>query len=160
MPHAGKVLPKVVAGRLSAYREAKELLPEELCGFRPNRSITNMMFVVRRLQEIGRKTGQGVYFFMCFIDLQKACGIVDRTLLWQVLSRIGAPPQIIAVLQQFPAQPYGQSKAGFDVRTIWSGGRQYAGGVAMQLLFITDVCPSQMMIDYVYTNSRQAARRG
>ena len=38
---------------------------------------------------------------MCFIDLQKAYGTVDRTLLWQVLTRIGVPPQMIAVIQQF-----------------------------------------------------------
>ena len=31
--HAGKVLLKVVARRLNAYCEAKELLPEEHCGF-------------------------------------------------------------------------------------------------------------------------------
>ena len=49
--HAGKVLLKVVARRLSAYCEAKGLLPEEQCGFRPDRSTTDdMMFVVRRLQ--------------------------------------------------------------------------------------------------------------
>ena len=54
--HAGKVLLNVVARRLSAYYcEAKGLLPEEQCGFRPNRSTTDMMFVVRRLQEIRRK---------------------------------------------------------------------------------------------------------
>ena len=57
------------------------------------------MFVVRRLQEIGRKAG--VSLFMCFIDLQKAYDTVDRTLLWQVLTRIGVPPQMIAVIQQF-----------------------------------------------------------
>ena len=53
--HAGKVLLKVVARRLSAYCEAKGLSPEEQCGFRPDRSTTDMMFVVRRLQEVGRK---------------------------------------------------------------------------------------------------------
>ena len=90
---------KVVARRLSAYCEAKGLLPEEQCGFRPNRSTTDMMFVVRRLQEIGRKAG--VSLFMCFIDPQKAYDTVDRTLLWQVLTRIGVPPQMIAVIQQF-----------------------------------------------------------
>ena len=90
---------KVVARRLSAYCEAKGLLPEEQCGFRPNRSTTDMMFVVRRLQELGRKAG--VPLFMCFIDLQKAYDTVDRTLLWQVLTRIGVPPQMIAVIQQF-----------------------------------------------------------
>ena len=52
--HADKVLLKVVARRLSAYCEAKGLLPEEQCRFRPNRSTTDMMFVVGRLQEIGR----------------------------------------------------------------------------------------------------------
>ena len=56
--HAGKVNLKVVARRLSAYCEAKGLLPEEQCGFRPVRSTTDiMMFVVRRLQEVGRKAG-------------------------------------------------------------------------------------------------------
>ena len=57
------------------------------------------MFVVRRLQKIERKAG--VYLFMCFIDLQKAYDTVDRTLLWQVLTRIGVPPQMLAFIQQF-----------------------------------------------------------
>ena len=96
---AGKVLLKVVARRLNAYCEAKGLLLEEPCGFRPNRSTTDMMFVVRRLQEIGRKTG--VSLFMFFIDLQKAYDTVDRTLLWQVLTHIGVPPQMLAIIQQF-----------------------------------------------------------
>ena len=39
--------------------------------------------------------------FMCFIDLQEAYGTVDRTLLRQVLTRIGVPPQMIAVIQHF-----------------------------------------------------------
>ena len=47
--HAGKVLLKMVARRLSAYCEAKGLLPEEQCGFRLDRSTTDTMFVVRRL---------------------------------------------------------------------------------------------------------------
>ena len=89
----------MVARRLSDYCEAKELLPEEQCGFRPDRSTTDMIFVVRRLQEIERKAR--VSPFMCFIDLQKAFDTVDRTLLWQVLTRTGVPPQMIAVIQQF-----------------------------------------------------------
>ena len=99
MSHAGKIILKVVARRLSAYCEAKGLLPEEQCGFRPDRSTTDMMFVVRRLQEVGRKAG--VPLHMCFVDLQKAYATVDRTLLWQVLTRIGVPPQMIAVIRQF-----------------------------------------------------------
>ena len=71
----------------------------EQCGFRPDRSITDMTFVVHRLQKIGRKTELSL--FMCFTDRQKAYDTVDRTLLWQVLTRVGVPPQMIAVIQQF-----------------------------------------------------------
>ena len=70
LSHGGKVFLEVVARRLGAYCEIKGLLPEEQCGFRADRSTTDMMFVVHRLQEIGRKAG--VSLFMCFIDLQKA----------------------------------------------------------------------------------------
>ena len=41
--HAGKIFLKVIATRLSAYYEARNLLPEEQCGFRPHRSTTGMM---------------------------------------------------------------------------------------------------------------------
>ena len=97
--HAGKVLLKIVATRLSAYCEARNLLPEEKCGSRPHRSTTDIMFVVRRLQELGRKAR--VYLFLCFIDLQKAYDSVDRTLLWQVLARVGTPPQMIEGIHHF-----------------------------------------------------------
>ena len=66
---------------------------------RPDRSTTDMMFVVCRLQEVGRKAGVSLH--MRFIDLEKACDTVHRTLLWQVLTRIGVPPQMIAVIRQF-----------------------------------------------------------
>ena len=58
-----------------------------------------MMFVVRRLQELGPKAG--VPLFLCFIDIQKAYDSVDRNLLWQVLSRLGVPPQMITVIREF-----------------------------------------------------------
>ena len=43
----------------------------------------------------------GVSIFMCFIHLEKAYDTVDRTLMWQVLTRIGVPPQMIAVIPHF-----------------------------------------------------------
>ena len=55
-----------------------------------------MMFMFRRLQELGRKAR--VPLFLSFIELQKAYDSVDRTLLWQVLARFGTPPQMIEVI--------------------------------------------------------------
>ena len=94
--HAGKVLLNVIAGRLSDCCEREGILPEEQCGFRPHRSTVDMMFVVRRLQELARK--KDTPLFMCFIDLTKAYDSVDRTLLWTVLARFGIPPRMLAVI--------------------------------------------------------------
>ena len=53
--HAGKILLKIIARRLSEYYERGGILPEEQSGSRPNRSTTDMMFVIHRLQELARK---------------------------------------------------------------------------------------------------------
>ena len=100
MAHAGKVLVKVIAGRLSSYYycERENILPEEQCGFRPQRSTVDMMFVVRRLQELAREKDTPLY--LRFVDLTKAYDFVDRTLLWDVLARFGVPPRMLAVIRQ------------------------------------------------------------
>ena len=75
------------------------ILPEEQSGFRPNRSTTDMMFVIRRLQELARK--KRIPLFPCFLDLTRVYDSVDRTLLWKVLTRFGVPLQMISVIRQF-----------------------------------------------------------
>ena len=74
-------------------------MPEEQRGFRSQRSTVDMMFVVRRLQELARK--KDTPFYLCFIDLTKAYDSVDRTLLWDVLARFGVPPRMLAVTREF-----------------------------------------------------------
>ena len=97
--HVGKVLLKIVANRLGDFCEEARILPEEQCGFRPQRSTTDMMFVVRRLKELGRTSN--TLLDICFIDLAKAYDSVDRVLLWEVVSRFGVPPRIIKVIRMF-----------------------------------------------------------
>ena len=97
--HAGKVLLKIIARRLSEYCKRVEILPEEQSGFRPNRSTTDMTFVIRRLQELARK--KRIPLCVCFIDLTKAYDSADRTLLWTVLARFGMPQNMISVIRQF-----------------------------------------------------------
>ena len=97
--HTGKILLKIIARRLSEYCERVGILPEEQSGFRPNRSTTDMMFVIRRLQELVRK--KRISLYVCFIDLTKAYDSVDRTLLWNVLVRFGVSQNMISVIRQF-----------------------------------------------------------
>lgn len=65
-----KVLLKIVANRLSDYCESHGMLQEEQCGFRPDRSAANMLFVVRRLRESGQLWR--ISLCMCSVGLQKA----------------------------------------------------------------------------------------
>ena len=99
LSHAGKVLLQIVANRLSNYCEAHGILPDEQCGFRPELSTIDMLFVVHRLQELARR--RRIPLYMCFIDFQKAYDSVDRELLWKVLARTGVPEEMIAVIRRF-----------------------------------------------------------
>ena len=107
--HAGKVLLKVIAGRLSDCCERDNILPEEQCGFRSQRSTVDMMLAVRRLQELARK--KDTSFYLCFIDLTKAYDSVDRTLLWDVLACFGVPPRMLAVMRQFHPRVHASMRA-------------------------------------------------
>ena len=75
------------------------ILPEKQSGFRPNRSTTDMMFVVRRLQELAWK--KRIPLYICFVGLTKAYDSTDRTLLWTVLAWFGVPHNMISVIRQF-----------------------------------------------------------
>ena len=94
--HAGEILLNI-ARRLKEYCERVGILPEEKSSFRPNRSTTDIMFAVRRLQELVRKKQFPLY--VCFIDLTKAYGSFDRTLLWPVLARFGVHQNMISVIR-------------------------------------------------------------
>ena len=63
--HAGKILLKIIARRLSDCCKRLGVLPKEQSGFRPNRSTTDMIFVIRRLQELARK--KRIPLYVCFI---------------------------------------------------------------------------------------------
>ena len=97
--HAGKVLLKIVANRPGDFYEEAGIISEEQCGFRPQRSTTDMMFLVRRLQELGGTSN--TFLEICFIDLVKAYDSVDRVLLWEVLAHFGVPPRMIKVIRTF-----------------------------------------------------------
>ena len=75
--HAGKILLKILARHLREYCERVGILPAEQSGFLPNRFTTDMMFAIRRLQELARK--KQILLYVRFIDLTKAYDSVGRT---------------------------------------------------------------------------------
>ena len=87
----------MVESRLSNYCEAKNS-PRRAVRFSPS-TFDNRLFVVRRLQELGR--ARKIPLYMCFIDFQKAYDSVDREPLWVVLARFGVPEKMLTVIRQF-----------------------------------------------------------
>ena len=60
-----KVLLKLITGRRGNYYcERENILMEEQRGFRPQRPTVDMVFVVRRLQELARKKDTSLYFVL------------------------------------------------------------------------------------------------
>ena len=97
--HAGKVLLKIIVRCPSEYCYCVGILSQEQSGFRPNRSTNDMMFVIRRLQELARK--KRIQLYVSFINLTKSYDSVDRTDLWRVLAPLGVPQDMISVILQF-----------------------------------------------------------
>ena len=97
--HAGKVLLKIIARRLSEYCKRVGILPEERNCSRRNRPTPDMTFVIRRLQKLARK--KRIPLYVRFIGFTKAYDSVYRTLLWTVLFRFGVPHNMISVISQF-----------------------------------------------------------
>ena len=94
----GKVLARVMLARLLAT-VVNMVLPETQCGFRKERSTTDMIFVARLLQEKCRE--QHKHLYAAFVDLTKAFDTVNRNMLWSILAKCGCPPKFVAVIKEF-----------------------------------------------------------
>ena len=74
-------------------------LLESQCGFRPDRSTTDMIFSLRQVQEKCRE--QHMPLYITFIDLTKVFDLVSRSRLLEILKRIGCPPGLFNIIASF-----------------------------------------------------------
>ena len=109
---AGKVLVRVLLNRL-VPTIAEEILPESQCGFRANRGTTDMVFLLRQLQEKCREQTMGLY--VTFKDLTKAFDTVSRTRLWLILERLGCPPKFQQMVIMLHENQRGQVRLNGDL---------------------------------------------
>ena len=109
---AGKILARILLNRLIPSVAANHL-PESQCGFRSNRGTTDMVFVLRQLQEKCREQNKGLY--ITFVDLTKAFDTVSRNGLWQILKRLGCPPKFLNMVIQLHENQMGQIRLHQDL---------------------------------------------
>lgn len=102
---AGKILARVLLNRL-VPTIAEDNTPESQSGFRANRGTTDMVFILRQLQEKCREQNKGLY--VTFVDLTKAFDTVSRTGLWLILERLGCPTKFLQMVIQLHENQRGQ----------------------------------------------------
>ncbi|KAI8511741.1 hypothetical protein Bbelb_108410 [Branchiostoma belcheri] len=93
----GKLFARVVLKRLQDL--AERIYPESQCGFRKDRSTIDMIFTFRLLQE--KCIEQNKPLLAVFVDLCKAFDSVSREGLYLVLSKVGCPPKLLAIIKAF-----------------------------------------------------------
>ena len=93
---AGKILARIILNRLIPS-VAEKNLPESQCGFRRNRSATDMIFTVRQIQD--KCTEQNVCLYAVFVDLTKAFDTVNRVALWAILRTLGCPAKFTTLIR-------------------------------------------------------------
>ena len=96
---AGKVIARVLLSRLLRCVSELVLPRETQCGFRKQRSTTDMIFVARQLLEKAREQRQDLY--LAFVDLAKAFDTVNREMLWKIMAKCGCPPKFMAIIKAF-----------------------------------------------------------
>lgn len=87
LPHAAKVMLKILTKRIQAKVEAEKGLGEDQFGFRKGRGTRDAIGALRVLTERSLEYGQEVY--ICFVDYEKAFDRVDWRKLMSALRRRG-----------------------------------------------------------------------
>ena len=128
----GKTFARVILNRLQKL--AERVYPEAQCCFRRARSTIDRLFSLRQLQEKCRE--QQVPFDIAFIDLTKAIDLVSRSDMFQLLEKMGCPPNLLSMITAFHSNM--KSTVRYDEAVsnafpIKSGVKQ--GGVLARTLF-------------------------
>ena len=108
----GKILARILLNRL-VPTIAEDNTPESQCGFRRNRSTTDMVFVLRQLQEKCREHNKGLY--VSFVDLTKAFDTVSRKGMWHIMERLGCRPRFLNMVIQLHDDQRGQVRLNGDL---------------------------------------------
>jgi len=100
IPHASKILLRIIKERLATYIERK--ISEEQAGFRKGRGTRDQIANIRWIIEITMEYGKTI--IMCFIDYSKTFDCVDRSRLWNALRIMEVPEHLIALIKSLYAK--------------------------------------------------------
>jgi hypothetical protein len=75
----------------------ERIIKEYRCGFRPNRSTTDQLFVLRQMME--KHYAHSMDLHMLFVDFRNAFDNVNRKRLYEVMKQMEIPDKLIRLIQ-------------------------------------------------------------
>ena len=88
---AYKILSTVIFGKINRY--AEQILEDQQCGFRQERSTTEQIFVMRQIMEKCHENG--IPLHILFIDFKQAFDSINRKYLYKVMKEYKIPNKLI-----------------------------------------------------------------
>ncbi|PSN43121.1 hypothetical protein C0J52_10468 [Blattella germanica] len=90
-----KILSGIIYNRLVVY--AEEILGEYQCGFRPFKSTTDNIFILRQIQE--KAYEYNIDLFNMYIDFKQAFDSVNREVMYNDLVMLGIPLKLVRLIR-------------------------------------------------------------
>ena len=147
--HAGKILERMINGRLQKLvKENESLIQDSQFGFARGKSCTDAIHVCAQISEKVINQGEEVQFSM--IDLSKAFDSVNRTILWELLKRIGIPPKLIRSIQNL--------QEGAKAKVKLNNG-QFSESFPIEIGCKQGSCISPMLFNLYFAMVMKAAKR-
>ncbi len=101
-PVLAKMFAMILDQRLAVWTEKNKLRAKGQAGFRKDHRTTDNLFIIKTLID-QRTSRRGAKLYCCFVDFKKAFDTVPRSLLWQVLVKLGVKGRILDCLQSMYA---------------------------------------------------------
>jgi len=111
LPTTYKILSNILLSRLIPY--AKEIVGDQQCGFRRNRSTIDHIFCIRQILEKKWEYNEPVH--QLFIDFKKAYDSVKREVLCKILIEFGIPRELVRLIKMSLTETYSKVRVGKNV---------------------------------------------
>ena len=111
MPITYKILSNILLSRLIPF--AKEIIGDQQCGFRRNRSTIDHIFCIRQILEKKWEYNEEVH--QLFIDFKEAYDSVRREVLYKILIEFGIPRRLVRLIKISLTETYSRVRVGKNV---------------------------------------------
>ncbi|KAJ4446515.1 hypothetical protein ANN_13211 [Periplaneta americana] len=109
-----KILSNILLRRLTPYVD--EIIGDQQCGFRRNRSTIDQIFCIRQIME--KKWEYKGTVHQLFIDFKKAYDSVKREVLYDILIEFGIPKKLVRLIKMCLSETYSRVRIEYAIRKV------------------------------------------